>query len=118
MERRSPLLSAVDALCDELQTTCGLTRFSLVIDRDPHPLTITFQDELHFAKSAGASAVLQLDLRDGDRCIGQVTLEDALAYTYPDDVRGAAGDVLRRHVGALAQLLPERPPPNPNGCGP
>jgi hypothetical protein len=98
-------LRAVDALCEELQRTCGLTRFSIVVDRASRPLTVTLENDFHGIRRHG-TARFALELRDGDRRLGEVVLEDALAHAYPEEVRSAAGDVLARHVHALRDVLP------------
>src|SRR5688572_11434970 len=101
----SALLRAVDALCADLQRTCGVTRLSVVLDRVPRPLTVTLQNEFHVVTRARGSARLTLELRDGDRRLGEVVLEDALAYVYPAEMRGVAGDVLARHARALSDVM-------------
>jgi hypothetical protein len=104
--RSSAFLRAVDALCDELQHVCGLTRFSIVVERVSGPLTITLQDELHSPLRRGVARI-DLELRDSKGRIGEVLLEDALAQNYPQDIRAAAGEVVRRHLTSLRDALPE-----------
>jgi hypothetical protein len=96
----------VDALCAELREQCGLTRFGIVIERSSGPLTVTLQDQFHSQALAQSVARLELEVRDGERRIGEVLLEDSFAQTYPDEIRRAAGDVLTRHVSALRDALP------------
>lgn len=103
----SRFLRAVDALCEELQQTCGLTRFSIVVDRSSRPLTVTLENDLHAISRRHGSARFALELRDGDRRLGEVVLEDALAHAYPAEIRSAASDVLTRHVHALRDVLPK-----------
>ncbi len=102
---QSPFLKTVDALCVELQRTCGLTRFTIVIERRSRPLTVTFETQFHVGIRSRSTAVLRLDLRDGDRTFGYVTLENALADSYSDAVRQTAAEVVGRHAAALAGLL-------------
>jgi len=103
--RSSALLRAVDSLCDELQRRCGLTRFSIVIDRPSGPLTVTLEGHGP-ARTGTPVARLELELRDGDRRLGRVLLEDAFVSNYPDELRRAADDVLARHIPALRDALP------------
>jgi hypothetical protein len=104
--RSSAFLRAVDALCAELQERCGLTRFSIVIERSSGPLTVTLQNQFHSLAQAQAVARLELEVRDGERRLGEVLLEDSLAQGYPEEIRRAASDVLTRHVRALRDALP------------
>ncbi len=104
---RSPFLRAVDALCEELQSSCGMTRFCLMIDRRPHPLTITFESQFHVRRRSGSAALIELELEDHGRRLGRVILEDSLAHAYPDDVRRAAAGVVTRHAAVLGALLPD-----------
>lgn len=101
----SKFLRAVDALCEELQRTCGLTRFSIVVDRASRPLTVTLEKDFHLMRRHG-TACFALELRDGDHRLGEVVLEDALAHDYPEEVRSAASVVLERHMPALRDALP------------
>lgn len=101
----SALLREVDALCAELQQRCGLTRLSIVIERSSGPLTVTLQNQFHSRPSADAIARLELEVRDGERRLGDVLLEDSLAQSYPEDIRRAADDVVTRHVPALRDAL-------------
>lgn len=103
--RSSPLLRAVDSLCEELQHRCGLTRFSIVIDRPSGPLTVTLQAHGP-SHTATPVARLELELRDGERRLGRVLLEDAFVSKYPDELRRAADDVLAKHIAALRDALP------------
>ena len=103
----SKFLRAVDALCEDLQRTCGLTRFSIVVDRASRPLTVTLENDFHAIPRRHGPARFALELRDGDRRLGEVVLEDALAYSYSEQVRGAANDVIARHVRALRDVLPK-----------
>ena len=102
--RSSAFLYALDALCVELQERCGLTRFSIVIERSSGPLTVTFQNELH--SSAQAIARLELDVRDGEHRLGEILIEDSMSESYSAEIRRAAGDVLTRHAHALRDALP------------
>lgn len=104
--RSSALLRAVDALCEDLQERCGVTRFSIVIERSSGPLTITLQDQFHSIARRRAVAQLELEVRDGERRLGHVLLEDSLALSYPEEIRRAAGDILTKHVPALRDALP------------
>jgi hypothetical protein len=104
--RSSAFLRAVDALCAELQDRCGLTRFSIVIERSSGPLTVTLQNQFHSRVQARAGARLELEVRDGEHRLGEVLLEDCHAKSYPEELRREAGDVLTRHVPALRDALP------------
>jgi hypothetical protein len=104
--RSSAFLRAVDALCAELQESCGLTRFSILIERSSGPLTVTLQDQVHLLARAHTIARLALEVRDGERRLGEVLLEDSLAQSYPDEIRRAATDVIKRHAPALRDALP------------
>jgi hypothetical protein len=96
----------VDALCAELQERCGVTRFSIVIERSSGPLTVTLQNQFHSYAQGQAGARLALEVRDGERRLGEVLLEDCHAQSYPEEIRREAGDVLTRHVSALRDALP------------
>ena len=104
--RSSALLRAVDSLCAELQESCGLTRFSIVIERSSGPLTVTLQNQSHSSARAQAVARLELEVRDGERRLGEVLLEDSFAQSYPEEIRRAASVVLTKHVPALRDAFP------------
>jgi len=105
-ERSSSLLLAVDALCEELRTTCGLTRFSVVFDRRPLPLTISFEDRRHTGVPLAPTAYLELEITDGPRAIGYVTLQNSLAAAYPSSARARASAAVTRHAAALRRACP------------
>ena len=82
----------IDALCEELRTTCGLTRFSLVFDRRPIPLTISFEDRLHTGVPLAPTASLEL--------------QNALAADYSPSARASASAAATRYAPALRSALP------------
>jgi len=105
-ERTSSLLVVVDALCEELRTTCGLTRFSVVLDRRPIPLTISYEDRLHSGTPLAPTAYLELEIRDGACLVGYVTLQDSMAAEYPVSARSSASAAVTRHAAALHRAVP------------
>ena len=105
-DRSSSLLLVIDAFCDELRTTCGLTRFSLVFDRRPIPLTISFEDRRHTGVPLAPTAYLELQIVDGSCAIGYVTLQNALAADYSPSARASASAAVTRYAPALRSALP------------
>lgn len=105
-DRSSSLLLVVDALCEELRTTCGLTRFSIVFDRRPIPLTISFEDCLHASVPLAPTAYLELEITDSPRAIGYLTLQNSLATDYPLSARASAAAAVTRHTAAPGRALP------------
>lgn len=85
---------------------CGLTRFSIIVQRASGPLTVTLQNEYHSLSRPHATARLRLALRDGESEFGEIVLEDAQLLSYPEDLCVTANEVLTRHVPALRQALP------------
>lgn len=117
-DRSSPLLAIVDALCEELSASCGLTRFSIVLARRPIPVTISYEDVRHANVPLAPTAYLELDITDGSRCIGYVTLENSLAADYPSSARASASAAVHRHAPLLRRVLGSDNPSFPSpGAG-
>jgi len=104
-DRSSPLLTIVDALCEELCASCGMTRFSIVLARRPIPVTISYEDVRHATVPLAPTAYLELEITDGSRSIGYVTLQNSLAADYPMSARASASAALRRHAPLLRRVL-------------
>ncbi|HEY8758660.1 MAG TPA: hypothetical protein VIN74_09190 [Candidatus Limnocylindria bacterium] len=104
-DRCSPLLAVVDALCEELSASCGLTRFSIVLARRPIPVTISYEDVRHATVPLAPTAYLELEITDGPRSIGYLTLQNSLAADYPMSARASASATLRRHTPLLRSVL-------------
>lgn len=100
------LLSAVDALCLDLQRACGLTRLSIVLDRAPRPLTISFENELHAGLRLAPTAYLEIELRAGADRLGYVTVHNALATSYSPEAIQIAHLLVARHTAALRDTIP------------
>lgn len=99
-------LSTVDALCEDLQRACGLTRFSMVLDRAPRPLTISFENQLHAGLRLAPTAYLEIELRAGPDRLGYITVHNALAPAYSAEAIEIAHLLVLRHTAALRDLLP------------
>ena len=102
----SAFLRAVDSLCEDLRNACGLTRFSIVIDRCERPLTISFEDDRHPGLRLAPTAYLEVELTDGDRRLGYVELHNALTSEYSKDTMRVARDLVERHAVTLRAGIP------------
>jgi hypothetical protein len=102
----SSFLVALDALSAELDTVCGFTRLSIVLDRRSRPLTVSFEKQLHAGMRLAPTAYLEIDLSDGVERIGYVTMQNSLAQQYPPAAAGQAHDVVSRYASVLRGALP------------
>jgi hypothetical protein len=105
-DRSSSLLAVVDRLCEEIRETCGLTRLSIVLDRRPIPLTISYEDATHATAPLAPTAYLELEITDGgDDPIGYVTLQDSRAAMYPASARASASAAIAHSAEPLRRAL-------------
>jgi hypothetical protein len=102
----SSFLVALDALSDELDSICGYTRLSIVLDRRRRPLTVSFEKQLHAGMRLAPTAFLELELNDGAETIGYVTMQNSLATQYSPAAAGQAHGVVNRYAGVLRGVIP------------
>jgi hypothetical protein len=97
-----------------------LTRFSIVLARRPIPVTISYEDVRHANVPLAPTAYLELEITDGPRSIGYVTLQNSLAPDYPMSARASASAALRRHTPRLRSVLGSDNPsfPSPGADAP
>lgn len=109
------LVQACESMRDALQQRLGLTSFRIELARRSTPLVVAFgsadpnarYDPRHDRAILGTAAQLELAIRDGERVIGNVVIEDARRSNYPDESRGEGERIAARFAPALRDLLAE-----------
>jgi hypothetical protein len=102
----SSFLVVVDALSQELDSICGFTRLSIVLDRRSRPLTVSFEKQLHAGLRLLPTAYLEFDLSDGAESIGYITMQNSMASQYSPAVADQALGVVSRYAGVLRSAIP------------
>lgn len=99
-------MRTVDALCQELRSSCGLTRVSVVLERRTLPLTISFEDRTHAGVPLAPTAYLEIQLMRGRIAIGYVTLQNSLLAAYSAQACSTAHAIVDRYSDALVHAIP------------
>lgn len=108
------LVQACESLCADLRRSVGLTVFRVALDRRTTPLVITlrssdiaFHDPRNQWLRPALPARIQVPLAKGERCIGELRIEDERRAAYPAEALDDAARIAAQYASEIAGLIEE-----------
>jgi len=110
--RGARLVQVCESLCDRLRRDVGLTAFRIELRRTTTPLVIAMHstepvayDPRHAWMRPSPPARLEVEVREADRVLARVEIEDHERAEYSESARAASERIAGEYASQLSSLL-------------